>query len=85
MEIKLLLEKYKNIGFSERKIKDITFTICNKNLIKIEEKDIQVNQTEIKINISGTKKTHFTLLKTKIEKELQEEFKKEGLLVTKVF
>ncbi len=47
--------------------------------------EVIVNQTELKINISGTKRTHFVLVKAKIEKRLQEELTKEGLLVTKIY
>jgi hypothetical protein len=85
MEIKLLLERYKNIGFSERRIKEITFAVFEQNSFKLESQDVEIKQTEIKIKVSGTKKTHFVLLKQKIEKELQEALKKEGLLVTKLF
>lgn len=84
MEIKLLLEKYKKIGFPEKKIKEITFAVCEKFSLILEQEDVEIKQTEIKIKISGTKRMHFVLIKQKLEKELQEEFKKEGLLVTRI-
>lgn len=85
MEIKLLLEKYKNIGFSEKRIKDITFLMFEKFSLPLGQEDVEIKQTEIKIKISGTKRMHFVLIKQKLEKELQEELKKQGLLVTKIF
>lgn len=85
MELKLLLEKYKSLGFSEKKIKEITFSICENNSLRLEKEDIEIKSTEIRIKISGTKRTHFVLIKQKLEQALFEEFKKEGLKVTKIF
>jgi hypothetical protein len=85
MELRLLLEKYKNLGFSQKRIKEITLLVCSNFSLKINSDDIDVKQTEIKINISGTKRMHFVLIKQKLEKQLQEELQKEGLLVTKIF
>jgi hypothetical protein len=85
MEIRLLLEKYKNLGFSQKRIKEITLSSCEKFSLKLGGDDVEIKQTEIKINISGTRRAHFVLVKQKLEQHLQEEFKKEGLLVTKIY
>ncbi len=85
MEIKLLLEKYKNIGFPQKKIKEITLLVCKNFLLPLGDDDIQIKDTQIKILISGAKRTQFILYKQKIEQALQEEFKKEGLIITKIF
>ena len=85
MEIKLLLERYKNLGFSQRKIKEITFSVFKNFLLTLTDEEIEIKDTEIKIKISGAKRNHFVLYKQKIEQSLQEELKKEGLLITKIF
>lgn len=85
MEIRLLLEKYKKIGFSQKRIREITQDIFKEFSLIVTSDEVIVNQTELKINISGTKRTHFVLIKAKIEKRLQEELVKEGLLVTKIY
>lgn len=85
MEIKLLLEKYKNLGFSQKRVKEIMLITFEKFNLKVDSDDIKINQTEIKINISGTKRTHFTLIKKQFEEELQTVLKGEGLLITKIY
>lgn len=85
MELHLLLEKYKNLGFSQKRVKEITHEVCEKFSLNFESEDIEVKETEIKIKVSGTRRAHFALIKNKLEKSLQEEFKKEGFLVTKIF
>lgn len=85
MEIRLLLEKYKNLGFSQKRIKEITHMVCEQFSLKLESDEVEVKETEIKIKVSGAKRAHFTLVKNKLEESLQEEFKKEGFLVTKIF
>ena len=85
MELRLLLEKYKNLGFSQKRIKEITFSVCEEFSLRLNTEDVEIKQTEIKIKISGSKKMHFTLVKQKLEKRLQEELQKENLLVTKIF
>lgn len=85
MELKLLLERYKNFGFSQKRIKEIVLSVSEQCSFKISSEDIEIKQTEVKINVSGTKRTHFILIKQKFEDLLQKELKKEGLVVTKVF
>jgi len=85
MEIRFLLEKYKNLGFSSKRIKEITLKVCEQFSLKLNSDDIEIKQTEVKIKISGTRRTHFVLVKGKLEKTLQEELQKEGLLVSKIF
>ncbi len=84
MELKLLLEKYKNLGYSQKRIKEIIFDIFSSNSFVINSDQIEVKNNEVKIKISGTARTQFILYKTKIEKELQEKLKEEGLVVTKI-
>ncbi len=85
MEIRLLLEKYKNLGFSEKKIKEITLRVCEEFSLVIESDNIVIKQTEIKIQVSGAPRAHFVLIKRKFEERLQEELKKEGLKITKIY
>lgn len=85
MEIRLLLEKYKNLGYSQNKIREITQDILKKNNIFIETGDMVVKDFEIRLNISGVKKTEFILQKSKIQEELLLEFKKEGFSIKEIF
>lgn len=85
MEIRLLLEKYKNLGFSQKRIKEITYMVFEQFSFNLGTDEIEVKETEIKIKVSGAKRAHFALLKNKIEESLQQEFKKEGFLITKIF
>ncbi len=85
MEIRLLLERYKNLGFSQKKIKEITLLVFKNFSLTLTDEELQIKDTEIRIKVSGAKRTHFVLYKQKIEESLQEELKKEGLLVTKIF
>ncbi len=85
MEIRFLLEKYKNLGFYSKRIKEITLKVCEQFSLKLGSDDIEIKQTEVKIKISGTRRAHFVLVKAKLEKALQEELQKEGLLVSKIF
>ncbi len=85
MEIKLLLEKYKKIGFSQKRIKEIFITVSKKFILELKEEDVEVKDSQIKLNISGTKRTHFVLVREKMFKELEQELSKEGLKITKIF
>jgi hypothetical protein len=85
MEIRFLLEKYKNLGFSEKRIKELTLVVCEQYSLKLTSDDIDIKQSEIKIKVSGAPRAHFALIKNKIEQSLQEVLKKEGLLVTKIY
>lgn len=85
MEIKFLLEKYKNLGFSEKKIKEITLRVCEEFSLIVSSDDVLIKQTEVKINISGSARAHFALVKSKLEHSLQESLQKEGLKVTKLY
>lgn len=85
MELKFLLEKYKKLGFSERRIKELTLEVSQKFGLHITSEHIIVKDTELKIQISGTARTHFVLIKPKLEVELQKALQEEGLSVTKIF
>lgn len=85
MEIRFLLEKYKNLGFSEKRIKEITLLVCEQYSLKLTSDDIVIKQSEVKIQISGAPRAHFVLIKNKFEQSLQEMLKKEGLVVTKIY
>lgn len=85
MELKFLLEKYKNLGFSQKRIKEIFMQTSKTFLLQLEDGDVEVKDGEIKIKISGSKRTHFFLIKEKLQKELQEQLQREGLKVTKIF
>ncbi len=85
MELKLFLEKYKNLGYSQKRIKEILLDVFKKNSFEVESDQIEIKNTEIKVKISGAARTQFILIKTKIEKDLQEKLKAEGLFVSKIF
>lgn len=84
MEIRLLLEKYKNLGFSQKRIKEITLSVCEEFKLTLDSKDVDVKDLEVKINISGARRTHFVLIKNKLESKLQEELQKEGFVIFKI-
>ena len=85
MEIRFLLEKYKNLGFSEKKIKEITLLVCEEYSLQVNSENIDIKQSEIKIKISGAPRAHFVLVKTKLEETLRERLKKEGLTISKIY
>lgn len=85
MELKFLLEKYKSLGYSQKRIQEIVLEVFKQNSFVIESEKVEVKNSEIKINISGPARAQFILYKTKIEEELQNKLKKEGLVVTKIF
>lgn len=81
MEIRLLLEKYKNFGFSQKRIKEITCEVCARFSIFIKDEDIIIKEPEIRIQVSGARKVEYILLKTKIQEVLLLEFEKEGIKI----
>lgn len=85
MQINLLLEKYKKLGFSQKRIKEIINVVFNSNNLKVEFSDIEVKDSEVKLLISGTKRTHFILMKKKIEEQIQKELEKEGIKISKIY
>ncbi|MEN9921430.1 MAG: hypothetical protein RLZZ517_408 [Candidatus Parcubacteria bacterium] len=85
MEVKFLLEKYKNFGNSQKRIKEIVREVFSQNSFDLKPEEVDIKDTEIKIKISGTKRTHFILLKSKVEKEIQKNLQEEGLIVTAIF
>lgn len=85
MEIKLLLEKYKNLGFSQKRIKEITLEVFKQFNLNLESSDVEIKNNEVKILISGTRRTHFVLIKRKIEEKIKEDLKKEGFFISKIY
>ena len=86
MEIGLLLQKYAKLGFSQKRTKEILLEVFNSDFsFDIDPKDVEVKDTEIKLKISGVKRTQFVLYKNKIEKTVQERLKKEGIIVSKIY
>ncbi len=85
MEIRFLLEKYKNLGFSEKRIKELTLEICEQYKLILTSDDVSIKQTEVKINVSGSARAHFVLVKKLLEQSLQEALAKEGLKVSKIY
>ncbi len=85
MEIKFLLEKYKNLGFSQKRIKEITFEVFKQFSFSLNPGDIQIKDNEIKVMFSGTKRTHFVLIKKNLEEKIKEDLKKEGFSVFKIY
>ncbi len=86
MEIGLLLKRYAHLGFNQRRIKEIVLTTLRESFsIELEDSDVQVVDTEVKIKVSGVRKAHMTLLRGKIEEAIQKDLQKEGLFVSKLF
>lgn len=84
MEIKLLLEKYKNFGYSQKRIQEITSEIFSQFSIILEPQDIEIKEYEIRIKVSGVRKVEYVLLKSKIQEVLLLEFKKEGFNIKEI-
>lgn len=84
MEIRLLLEKYKNLGFAQNKIKEITIRVCNQFALHIEPVDVDVKEFEVFIRVSGVRKVEYVLLKSKIQEVLLLEFEKEGFKIKEI-
>ncbi len=85
MELKFLLEKYKKLGFSQKRIKELCIEISQQYNLFLNNEDVDVKDGEIKMKISGSKRTHFFLVQEKLKNQLREAFEKEGLKVTKIF
>lgn len=86
MEIGFLLQKYAKLGYSVKRTKEIVLqTMQDDFSIQLDSKDIEVKDGEVKIKMSGVKRTHFTLLRSKIEEAIQTKFKSEGIIVSKIF
>lgn len=85
MEIKLLLDKYKNLGYSQNKIKEAVLLISTDFSLNLKPEDVLIKDWEIKLSISGVKRTHFVLIKKQFEDKLTQELKKEGLFVSKIY
>jgi hypothetical protein len=81
MEIRLLLEKYKNFGFSQKRIREITNEVFLRFSIQLDEENIRLNDSEIRIQVSGSRKVEYLLLKSKIQEMLFLEFEKEGFKI----
>jgi hypothetical protein len=85
MEIRFLLEKYKNLGFSEKRIKEITLAVCEQFSLKLKPENIEIKKDEVKICVSGASRMHFVLIKPKLEEALRAELQKEGLKIFKIY
>ncbi len=86
MQIGLLLQKYAQLGFGQKRIKEIVLsTLVDSFSIEIDPKDVEVKDTQVKIKVSGVRKAHMALMRETIEKTLQENLSKEGFSVTNIF
>lgn len=85
MELKFLLEKYKKIGSSEKKIKEIIQKIFLNYNIGISLNEIQIRNFDVYIKISGVKKNEYILLKNKILFDIQKNLTEEGLIVKNIY
>jgi uncharacterized ubiquitin-like protein YukD len=73
-KIELFLEKYKNFGQSEKKLKEkIIKTIKDFFDINLETRQIEIKNGKIFIKISGVEKAEIFLNKNKLEKILEKE------------
>ena len=86
MHIGLLLQKYAGLGYESKRIKEIILeTFAGSFSMPLEPKDVEIKNGDVKINISGVRRTHFVLMRSQIEKALQENLSKEGFSISKIF
>ena len=86
MEIGLLLKKYAGLGFASKRIKEIVLSTLNDSFsMGLSPADVELKDGEVRIRISGTRRTHFALLRQDIEKALRENLSKEGFSIHKIF
>lgn len=86
MEIRFLLEKYAQLGFAQKQTKEIILKILQNDFhIDILSKEIEIKETEVRIKVSGVRKTHITLNKHKIEEAILNELKEKGIFISKIY
>ena len=85
MELRFLLEKYKKIGSSEKRIKEIVQKIFLEYKIELLPQEILIRDQGVFIKISGSKKIEYTLLKHKIIYDIQKNLTEEGLIVKDIY
>lgn len=69
--ISIYLEKFKNYGFEKIKIKEVVISVFKDNLgVVLDRKDIDFNGENIRINLSGSKRSEFFINKNLIQKEV---------------
>jgi len=86
MEIGFLLKKYARLGYSLKRTKEIILQVLKDDfLISIDPKDVEVKDNQVKLKISGVRRTEFVLLRSKIEESIQIKLKEEDIVVSKIF
>lgn len=72
-QISLFLKKYENIGFKEVDLKRrIIETIKEETGLELKKDDIQINEKDVRINISGAAKAEVFLKRGNIEKKIND-------------
>ncbi len=80
--ISIFLEKYGNIGLKESQIKNALIkSVLNSCKFSLDEKEIKVSKNQIKINVSGSKKSEIYLSQKEIEEDFYSELKKVNLVI----
>jgi hypothetical protein len=86
MEIGFLLKKYARLGYSLKRTKEIILQVLKDDFsISIDPKDVEVKDNQVKLKISGVRRTEFVLLRSKIEESIQIKLKEEDIIVSKIF
>lgn len=86
MEIGFLLKKYARLGYSLKRTKEIILQVLKDDFsISIDPKDVEVKDNEVKLKISGVRRTELVLLRNKIEELIQAKLKEEDIIVSKIF
>jgi hypothetical protein len=86
MEIGFLLKKYARLGYSLKRTKEIILQVLKDDFsISVDPKDVEVKDNQVKLKISGVRRTEFVLLRSKIEESIQIKLKEEDIVVSKIF
>ena len=86
MEIGFLLQKYAKLGYSTKRTKEIVLQSLQDDFsIILDPKNVEVKDNEVKLKVSGVRRTQFVLLKTSIQNKIKEKLEKEGIVVSNIF
>lgn len=86
MEIGFLLQKYAKLGYSTKRTKEIVLqTLQDDFSITVDSKDVEVKDNEVKLKVSGVRRTQFVLLKGSIQDKIKEKLEKEGIVVSSIY
>lgn len=75
-ELSLLLQKFKNLGLVEHKIKDSFLEILKNEIdLELQRKDLEFKERKLRVNLFGPQKTEIILKKPYLLSKLNEKIK----------